>query len=58
MMHKSQLKKNDPYDRFCGPGSHMLIRQAIKYIDTSIVALYYYTSNRLMSYIPIHQEPG
>ncbi len=23
MMHKSQLKKIDPYDWFCGPGSHM-----------------------------------
>ncbi len=23
MMHKSQFRKNDPYDWFCGPGSHI-----------------------------------
>ncbi len=25
MMHKSQFKKIDPYDWFCGPRSHMYI---------------------------------
>ncbi len=25
MMYKSQFQKIDPYDCFCGPGSHMWI---------------------------------
>ncbi len=25
MMHKSQFQKIDPYDWFCGPGSHIVI---------------------------------
>ncbi len=25
MMYKSQFKKIDPYDWFCGPGLHMLV---------------------------------
>ncbi len=24
-MYKSQFQKNDPYDWFCGPGSHMYV---------------------------------
>ncbi len=24
MMYKSQFKKKDPYDWFCGPGSHLV----------------------------------
>ncbi len=24
MMYKSQFQKIDPYDRFCGPGSHII----------------------------------
>ncbi len=25
MMYKSQIRKMDPYDWFCGPGSHITI---------------------------------
>ncbi len=26
MMHKSQFPEIDPYDWFCGPGSHMIFK--------------------------------
>ncbi len=29
MMHKSQIWKNDPYDWFCGPESHILIKGSV-----------------------------
>ncbi len=34
MMYKSQFRKIDPYDWFCGPGSHiaLLSKKATNYI--------------------------
>ncbi len=30
MMYKSQFRKIDPYDLFCGPGSHMYGGQEVQ----------------------------
>ncbi len=30
-MYKSQFKKNEPYDWFCGPGSHIRMISEVSY---------------------------
>ncbi len=40
-MYKSQLKKIDPYDWFCGPGSHIII---------IIIIIYFFTKYKLYSF--------
>ncbi len=43
-MYKSQFKKNDPYDWFCGPGPHMLFT-IVKFTSVQIPnSMYKYLS--------------
>ncbi len=43
-MYKSQFQKIDPYDWFCGPGSHTVYLHHNIYSDTAQPYYYYYTS--------------
>ncbi len=36
-MYKSQLKKKDPYDWFCGPGSHIIMEENVIYLSNLFI---------------------